>query len=325
MTKKAKIIIGTAIAFLLAAAVAAGLFASKGYVPQKSSNQIKGEIETAFEGKDYFKGVEVSTYKGLVESEDPDAPANSAGIQLHISDMSAETFTEVTELLPEIKMTSFYSISNNDKDADLITVTGFSMEDLANPEIVKGITDSLAVQEDYKSSFWQVSMGNAEGDDASRMNTQFVTVEDEVEDVREVVDSLLTDKMDVIPVAKSDLSAGSFVQFGAVKGKMDNFNDGFELALKFADEVFLDGENIVLTGLGDNIQISYDQLRDGLDEKSVTEIAKKLNAEQLFKITVKPAETGNEEPAETEPSPEATSGAEPSASPSEKSENSKEK
>lgn len=311
MTKRAKIIIGAILALLLGAGIAAGLLTSSG-VSTKSSNQIKEDIETALKDKDYFEAVEVKTYSGVAEEDDPDAPADSAAIVINLSEINSDSFKEIASLLPEVEdMSAFYSIGQTTDVEKITTVSGFEGSDLRDDETVKAISASLKVQEEYKSSFWEVSKGSAEGDSSDKLKTQFVSTEDTVPAIRTVVDKVLSDKMDVLPVTKSTLSTGSFAQFAAVDGKMDNYDKGLEIALKFADEVFLDSEQVVLLGLGDDIQVSYTSFRDGLDEAKVTQIAKDLNKDQLFQIKVVAPE---EVPASPEASPTASPSASPSAS-----------
>lgn len=324
VTKRAKVIIGAIIALLLGGAVA-GIFATNGFNPAKSSNQIKADIEKAFEGKDYFEEVIVQSYSGLNEESDADKAGKSASVRISLSKMDAETFKEAASLLPDLNMTAFYSIGDTADVENITSATGFKNEDFKNTEIVEAIAASLKVQDSYKGSYWQISLGNAEGNDAEKLKTQFVAKDNTVTEIRKTVDAVLTPKMDVLPVTKTDLSTGSFSQFAAVDGKMENYDAGLEIGLKFADAVFLDSEKVALLGLGDDIQISYTSLREGLDYAKVTEIAKELNKDQLFKITVvdpnaTPETEGTEQSAPTEsakPSESASSQAEPTPVPSE--------
>lgn len=310
MTKRAKIIIGVVIALLLGAGIAAGLLTSSG-VSTKSSNQIKEDIEAALGEKDYFKDVQVKTYSGVSEEENPDTPADSAAIIINLSEITSDSFTEIATLLPEVEdMSAFYSIGHTADVENITSVSGFESADFRDDETVKAIAASLKVQDEYKSSFWEISKGNAEGDSNDKLKTQFVSVEDTVPAIRTVVDKILTPKMDVLPVTKSTLGKGSFAQFAAVDGKMENYDKGLEIALNFADAVFLDSEQVVLLGLGEDIQISYMSFRSDLDEAKVTQIAKDLNKDQLFQIKVVAPE---EVPAAPESNPEATGTASPSA------------
>jgi hypothetical protein len=320
VTKRAKIIIGAVIAVLLILAGLAAMVTNMGTVPAKSSNQIKAEIEKAFEGKDYFKSVSVKSYSGLNEETDADVVAKSAAITLTMNKMDAASFKEATSLLPKLEMIAFYSLTKDEDIENIISVTGFKNGDFKDEATVNAIADSLKVQETYKGSYWQISRGNAEGDDATKMKTQFVTKETAVPEIRKTVDAVLTPKMDVLPVAKTELSKGSFAQFAAVDGKMTNYDKGLEIGLKFADATFLDGDGVTFLGLGDDIQISYNAVREGLDKAKLTEIAnelnngKELNKEQLFKITVVSPEDAAA--AQEEASPETSAPTE-SAQPSE--------
>lgn len=319
MTKRAKIIIGALIALLLGGAIIAGLYANGGTNPAKSSNQIKADIEEVFKGKEYFKEVQVKSYSGMAEEKNPDAAAKSAAIQISFNKLDAATFKEAASLIPELEMTAFYSLGDTEKIASITSVTGFKYVDFKDETTVNDIAKSLEARESFTGPYWQVSRGNAEGDDASKMKTQFVTTETNVTEIRKTVDSVLTPKMDVLPVTQTELSQGSFSQFAAVDGKMDNYNKGLEIGLKFADAVFLDSQQVVMLGLGDTIQVSYTALRAGLDKDKITEITKELNKDQAFKITVVspedaaaanpngPAPTASATPSESAtPSPVAT-------------------
>lgn len=326
MTKRAKIIIGAVIAVMLALAGWAAFAASSGVVPEKSSNQIKADIEKAFEGKEYFKEVKVKSYSGMTEVEDADKTAKSAAITISLKKMDSATFKEVASLLPALEMTSFYSITKDEDLDNIISATGFKNADFKDEATVNAIADSLKVQETFNGSYWQVSRGNAEGDDVTKMKTQFVTKDVTVPEIRKTVDAVLTSKMDVLPVTKTELSTGSFAQFAAVDGKMTNYDKGLEIGLKFADAAFLDSQQVVFLGLGDDVQISYTALREGLDKDKLTEITKELNKEQLFKITVvdpnaaAPESTESATPTETEtaqPSESASPSAEVTPTPSE--------
>jgi hypothetical protein len=311
VTKRAKIIIGTVIAVLLALAGVAGLWASSGTNSAKSSNQIKADIEKAFEGKDYFKEVKVKSYSGMSEVDDPDKAAASAAVQISFNKMDAASFKEAASLLPELKMTAFYSIGQTDNIENITSVTGFKYADFKNSETVDAIAASLKVRETYKGQYWQISDGGAEGTDENKVKTQFVTNTISVPEIRKTVDAVLSPKMDVLPVTKTELSEGSFSQFAAVDGKMTNYDKGLEIGLKFADAVFLDSQQVVFLGLGDDIQITYNGLRAGLDKAKLTEIAKELNKDQLFKITVVSPEDAQ---AKAEPTATSTETAKPSES-----------
>lgn len=323
MTKRAKIIIGVLLALLVAGAGIAGLLASSGVAPQKSSNQIKADIEKAFQGKDYFKSVSVKSYSGMTEETDADKTAKSAAITISLKKIDAETFKEAAGLLPKLEMTAFYSMENSEDIANITSVRGFKNAEFKDAEKVDAIAKSLKVRESYKGQFWEITRGDAEGEDETKMKTQFVTSETNVATIRKTVDEVVTPKMDVLPVAKTELSQGSFIQFAAVDGKMQNYDKSFELGLKIADSVFLDSEKVVVLGLGDDIQISYTALKTGLDKDKLTEIAKELNKEQLFKITVVSPEdvpSATDAPTATEsakPSESATPSPTATASPSE--------
>ena len=306
MTKRAKIIIGVLIALLLGAGVAAGLLTSSGVSTSKSSNQIKEEIETALNEKDYFEEVQVRTYSGAAEEKNPDTSADSAAITISVNKLDDVSFKEITSLLPDMEMSSFYTIADSKDIENITTVTGFTLAELKDESVVSAISTSLKEQAARVAPFWQISRGNAEGDDDSKMKTQFVAPENDVALIMEIVENIRSKKMDVLPVAKTELSDGSFVQFAAVEGKMDNYQAGLELGLKFADQVFLDGEQIVFLGLGDDIQISYTSLREGLTHEQVTQIAKDLNKEQLFKVTVVSPEEGPTTGTPPADSPETT-------------------
>lgn len=324
MTKRAKIIIGVLLALLVAGAGIAGLFASSGVAPEKSSNQIKAEIEKAFQGKDYFKSVSVKSYSGMTEETDADKTAKSAAITISLKKIDAETFKEAASLLPELKMTAFYSMENSEDIKNITSVRGFKNSEFKDAEKVDLIAKSLKVRESYKGQFWEITRGDAEGKDQNKMKTQFVTSETKVDIIRKTVDEVLSPKMDVLPVTKTELSQGSFIQFAAVDGKMKNYDKSLELGLKIADSVFLDSQKVVVLGLGDDIQVSYTSLKKGLDKAKLTDLAKELNKEQLFKITVvapedvpsatsAPTSTESAKPSESAtPSPVAT--ASPSAS-----------
>lgn len=309
MTKRAKIIIGVLLALLVAGAGIAGLFASSGIAPQKSSNQIKADIEKAFQGKEYFKSVSVKSYSGLTEETDADKTAKSAAITISLKKIDSETFKEAAGLLPELEMTAFYSMENSEDIANITSVRGFKNAEFKDSEKVDAIAKSLKVRETYKGQFWEITRGDAEGKDETKMKTQFVTSETNAATIRKTVDEVVTPKMDVLPVAKTELSQGSFIQFAAVDGKMQNYDKSLELGLKIADSVFLDSEKVVVLGLGDDIQISYTALKTGLDKDKLTDLAKELNKEQLFKITV----VSSEETMSAQNGP-ATESAKPSES-----------
>lgn len=322
MTKRAKIIIGVLLALLVAGAGIAGLFASSGVAPEKSSNQIKAEIEKAFQGKDYFKSVSVKSYSGMTEETDADKTAKSAAITISLKKIDAETFKEAASLLPELKMTAFYSMENSEDIKNITSVRGFKNSEFKDADKVDLIAKSLKVRESYKGQFWEITRGDAEGKDQNKMKTQFVTSETKVDTIRKTVDEVLSPKMDVLPVTKTELSQGSFIQFAAVDGKMKNYDKSLELGLKIADSVFLDSQKVVVLGLGDDIQISYTSLKKGLDKAKLTDLAKELNKEQLFKITVvspEDAPSATSAPTSTEsakPSESATPAPVATASPS---------
>jgi hypothetical protein len=316
VTKRAKIIIGVLIAILLGGGIAAGVFASSGVAPAKSSNQIKTDIEKAFEGKDYFESVDVQSYSGIAKEENLDKAADSAGITLSLNKLDEATFKDAAATMPELKMTAFYRMSNSEDAMEATSVTGFKYEDFKNEATVNDIARSLKVRETYDGSFWQISRGDAEGNDATKMKTQFVTKETKVAEIRKTVNAVLSPKMDVLPVLKTELSAGSFTQIAAVDGKMTNYDKALEIGLKFADAAFLDGEKVVLLGLGDDMQISYTSLRKGLDKAKLTEISKELNKDQLFKINVVSPEDTATPTESAKPSESASPSAEATPSPS---------
>jgi hypothetical protein len=317
VTKRAKIIIGVLIALLVGSGVIAAFSAASGITPKKSSNQIKAEIEQAFKGKDYFSKVDVKSYKGFSQEEDGDKVADSAAITITLSKIDETSFKEAASLLPKLEMTAFYSIGDTANVEHITSVTGFKYSDFKDEATVNAIADSLKVQDTYKGSYWQISRGNAEGTDQDKLKTQYVAKSDKVADIRKTVNAVLSSKMDVLPVAKTTLSQGSFVQFAAVEGKMENFDKGLELGLKFADKTFLGGEKIALLGLGDDIQVSYTSLRKDLNNDKLTAIAKELNKEQLFKIKVVDPNAVSEEAPETA-KPTATSTATSTPTPSSK-------
>ena len=236
--------------------------------------------------------------------------------------MDSETFKEAAALLPELKMSAFYSFSVADDISSVTSVTGFRNSDFKNEETVNAIAGSLKVRDSYDGPYWQITRGDAEGNNADKLKTQFVTKATDVESIRKTVDSILTPKMDVLPVMKSELSEGSFAQFAAVDGKMTNYNKGLEIGLKFADAAFIDGKDVVLLGLGDTIQVSYTSLREGLTKDKLVEIGKELNKDQLFKINVVSPEDAAKTTPEAEPestesaSPSASTSASPTTSPS---------
>lgn len=319
MTKRAKIIIGVLLALLIGGAGIAALFASGGVAPEKSSNQIKAEIEKAFEGKDYFKSVSVKAYSGMNEEKDADKTAKSAAVTLSLKKIDAETFKDAAATLPELKMTAFYSMENSEDIKNITSVRGFKNADFKDAEKVDLVSKSLKVRETYTGQFWEITRGDAEGNDENKMKTQFVTSETDVPTIRKTVDAVLSPKMDVLPVAKTELSQGSFIQFAAVDGKMTNYNKSFELGMKFADSVFLDSQKVVVLGLGNDIQISYASLKKGLSKDKLTELANGLKKDDPFNITVidpsdvpsatgSPTSTESAKPAETvTPSPSVTS------------------
>lgn len=324
MTKRAKIIIGVILALLVGGAGLAALFTSSGVAPEKSSNQIKAEIEKAFQGKDYFKGVDVKTYSGMTQETNADKTAKSAAITISLKKIDAETFKETAATLPELQMTAFYSIEDSEDIKNITSVRGFKNAEFKDADKVDMIAKSLKVRETYKGQFWEITRGDAEGNDGNKMKTQFVTSDTDVATIRKTVDAVLTPKMDVLPVAKTELSQGSFIQFAAVDGKMQNYNKSLDLGMKLADSVFLNSQKVVVLGLGNDIQVSYSTLKSGLDKAKLTEIANGLDKTATFKITVispEDAASASASPAPTEsatpsnsatPSPVAT--ASPSAS-----------
>ena len=298
MTKRAKIIIGAVIALMLVAAGFAAFLASGAASSAKSSNQIKSDIQKAFQGKSYFKDVQVKTYSGVSEVTNADASAQSAAITIDVTKMDAATFKDIAAAIPDEGLTAFYSVTNNAADPNHITnVTGFRVSDFKDSTIVGGIENSLKVQESYQSSYWQVSRGDAAGEDATKMKTQYVVKDENSTAIRQTVGSLLTDKMDVLPVAKTTMSTGSFVQFAAVKGQMADFNKGVDLVLQFANETFLHGTKITVLGIGNQIQVTYDSLENGWDQAKLTSVANSLNTDKTFQITVESSAQASASPS----------------------------
>lgn len=308
MTKRAKIIIGVLLALLVGGAGVAALFTSNSVAPEKTGNQIKAEVEKAFQGKDYFKSVNVKTYSGMTEETNADKTAKSAAITISLKKIDAETFKDAAAVLPELKMTAFYSMEDSEDIKNITSVRGFKNADFKDAEKVDMVAKSLKVRETYKGQFWEITRGDAEGNDENKMKTQFVTTDTDVSTIRKTVDAVLTPKMDVLPVAKTDLSQGSFIQFAAVDGKMQNYDKSFDLGMKLADSVFLNSQKVVVLGLGNDIQISYTALKPGLDKAKLTEIANGLDKTATFKITV----VSPQDAASASASPATTESASPS-------------
>lgn len=300
MSNRNKVIVAAGIVILLFASVIAGYFVTNGMSP-KTSAAIQENIEKSLSGKEYVKSVEVKTYANAEGQLDANAKATSAAVIITLTKTDSANVKEVMSLLPEQKITTLYSILNEDME-HFTNVTGFSDTQIHDTSIQNEIAASLKVREGYTGSYWQIAAGGADGSDDNKLRTQFVALKNEVTPIRETVDKVLTDKMDVLPVAKADISKGSFVQVAAVKGKMENYNTALDFSLKYADKTFKDSETVVVLGLGSDIRISYVTLAPTLTYEKMVAFAKELNVGEKLKVELakpEPVATESAKPTDT--------------------------